>query len=480
MKRIEVGFCLFVVSALAWGCGKKPTGKSVLLVTVDTLRADFVGVYGSPIPTTPNIDALAEQGLLFEDCTVQWPKTWPSVASFLTGAYPSTTGMKYRRTPLPPELTVIGEVFQQAGYTTAAIVSNFNLGYTFGFDQGFDFFLESWAELWTEKHGNRPFQHKAGLTKQYTDATIVTTQTLRWLRDRPRDAPFFLWVHYMDPHGPYLPPDGYVDLFADAFREQEGTVPPGVPNYQIQRDPETQQVIGDVAHYWRQYAREVRYLDEEIGRLMAELKAMDLFDTTLIVFSADHGESLGEHDYYFEHGWYSYQVNARVPLFIVDREGIAQGRRITHPVGLIDVSPTLLDWVGLPIPEQFEGTNLVQLIEGRKAPATPERVFMESGIHEGEYQLSMREGPWKLIFIPSEIDRSRLNGELFELYNVIEDPYETRNLSAELPDRVRAMAETLTAWSRAKAADRGDVKEVDLENLDPKAIEMLRSLGYVN
>jgi arylsulfatase A-like enzyme len=480
MKRTCLWICFLLTGALALSCGKQPKGKSVLFVTVDTLRADFLGVYGARAPITPNMDALAEQGVLFEDCTVQWPKTWPSLASFLTGAYPNTTGLKYPRRFLPPELTVIGEVFRDAGYTTAAIVSNFNLGYTFGFDQGFDSFLESWAELWTERHGNQPFQHKAGLTKQYTDATIVTNQALQWLRNRPSDAPFFLWVHYMDPHGPYLPPEKYENLFNDEFREQE-RMPPGImPDYQIQRDPETTQIIKNVAHYWRQYAREIRYLDDELGRLMAELKKMDLFDTTLIVFTADHGESLGEHNYYFEHGRYSYQVNARVPLFIVDKETIRESKRLTHPVGLIDLSPTLLDWVDLPIPEQFEGTNLTGLIEGREGSERPEHVFMESGVHEGEYQLSLREGPWKLIFIPSDKDRSRLTGELFELYNVIEDPRETVNLSGEFPDRVREMAATLMAWNAKGARGQTDAKELNLEDLDPKAIEMLRSLGYVN
>jgi arylsulfatase A-like enzyme len=207
---------------------------------------------------------------------------------------------------------------------------------------------------------------------------------------------------------------------------------------------------------------------------------MDLFDTTLIVFTADHGESLGEHNYYFEHGRYSYQVNARVPLFIVDKETIRESKRLTHPVGLIDLSPTLLDWVDLPIPEQFEGTNLTGLIEGREGSERPEHVFMESGVHEGEYQLSLREGPWKLIFIPSDKDRSRLTGELFELYNVIEDPRETVNLSGEFPDRVREMAATLMAWNAKGARGQTDAKELNLEDLDPKAIEMLRSLGYVN
>jgi arylsulfatase A-like enzyme len=449
-------------------------GPNVLLITIDTLRADRIGSYGYRLPTSPAIDQLASRGVQFTDCTVQWPKTWPSMASMLTGAHPKTIGMKYRQRVLHPTLLLISELFRNAGYGTGAVVANFNVGKTFGFDQGFDTFVESWQEGWAaQPGGDTPFRNAPGKVKQYTNAGIVTDQALGWLKGIGKSRPFFLWLHYMDPHGPYLPPTGYEQYFGGAY--DSVTAPEErLPDYQRQVDPENGQPITDLAHYLAQYDREIRYLDDEIGRLLREIDA----DDTLIVFTADHGESLGEHGYYLEHGMFPYQACARVPLIMVQEGRIPGGRVVDSPVGLIDLPATILDLAGIDIPATFEGESLVRSIEAGSMAGGPEYVFMEAGFHDLT-QLVVRRGEWKLIAVRSPKDRQMMTGGSYELYDVISDPDELHNLVEERPDIVANLSKVLQDWFTGGARWEQRGEEIDLQTLSPEEQEMLKSLGYL-
>jgi arylsulfatase A-like enzyme len=458
--------------------GERTDPPNVLLITVDTLRADRLGCYGYRLPTSPQIDRLAKSGVRFSDCTVQWPKTWPSMASLLTGAYPKTTGMQYRPREMHGSLLLISEVFQKAGYTTGAVVANFNVGRRFGFDQGFETFVESWQEAWREEAGDAPFRNRPGKVKRYTNARIVTDQGLRWLRDGDRSRPFFLWLHYMDPHGPYEPPPDYARYFQGAH-PPEPMPRDKLPRYQVQFDAETRSPITDLAFYRAQYDRGVRYLDDELGHLFAELDRLG-FDrgSTLIVFSADHGESLDEHGYYLEHGQFSYQACARVPL-IVAREGhVPAGSVIDRPVGLIDVAPTILELAGVDVPKTLEGQSLAGLIHNESGARAPEHVFMEAGYQE-RTQLTIRDREWKLIHVRSSADRQRMAGEAYELYNVGVDPNELDNRAAEHPDVVARLSKVLDDWYSGgpRWTERGEA--VDLRALSPEEQAMLESLGYL-
>jgi len=482
--RRAIGFAL-LACCLALNCGDSGVapepaseltarGPNVLLITVDTLRADRLGCYGYELPTSPNIDRLAASGVRFSDATVQWPKTWPSMASLLAGAQPKTIGIRYRQQELNPDLLLMGEIFRDAGYRTGAVVANFNVGRRFGFDQGFDSFVESWQAAWARKSGNTPFRPRVGEVKRYTNATIVTDQALSWL-DSGEAEPFFLWLHYIDPHGPYTPPRSYAELFQDAH-PAEPIAPQHVPRYQVLIDPGTKRPSTDLGYYRAQYDRSVRYLDDELGRLFdgLEQRGIDRRET-LIVLSADHGESFNEHDYYLEHGEFSYQASAHVPLIFAREGQLPAGRVIQQPVGLIDAAATLLELAGIDPPATYEGQSLRPLIEGAGGDSAPPFVFMESGYHEPT-QLAVRREQWKLIHHRAGEDRTR-RGE-FELYDVIEDPHELHDLSAEHPDVVQRLSLVLDAWySGGPRWDRGE--EVDLETLDPAEVEMLRSLGYV-
>jgi arylsulfatase A-like enzyme len=448
----------------------------VLLLTIDTLRFDHLGCYGYPVATSPTIDSLATIGARFGDCTVQWPKTWPSLTSLLSGCFPRTTGIRYGRRTLPPQLHLLAEVFSEAGYATAGVVSNFNVGKKFNFQQGFDTFVESWQERWRELYGQRRFRNQPGLVKRYTDAGQVVDQALCWLDERPQDRPFFMWLHFMDPHGPYVPPRKYGDLFRGAHPVEP--VPPQViPEYQRQRDGHGS-VIDDLGFYKTQYDREIRYLDDELSRLLAGLRARGLWPGTLLVLTADHGESQGEHHYYLEHGKLSYQVNAHVPLLLVWDGHLAPDRLVEEPVGLIDLAPTLVELAGLPPVPTHEGVSLVPLLAGEPGARGPETIFMESGYHDPLAQRTVRRGQWKLIHVLAEEDRAAMTGSEWELYDLASDPGETRNLASARPRLVAELGGVLEEWLATTSPAASVAPEVDMEKLSDRDQEMLRSLGY--
>lgn len=456
-----------------------PDSPNVLLITIDTLRADRLGCYGYHLDTSPNIDKLAQQGVLFSDCTVQWPKTWPSIGSLVTGMYPKTTGLRMEHHMLPESLYLLSEVFKQAGYRTGAVVANFNLGKTFNFQQGFDYFVESWQELWEEREGKIPFQNQAGKVKFFTNASIVNEQCLRYLKKNKKNRkPYFMWLHYMEPHGPYTTPQKYKGYFQNAYKT-EFVALNKLPSYQLRKIPGTNRVINDLGYYRGQYDRTIRYFDDELARLLSEIKKLNSKRKIVIIITADHGESLGEHDYYLEHGLLPYQACAHVPLIIVKDGVLPAGKTIDKPVGLIDVSATILDLAGIEIPAAFEGQSLVDLMLDEKNATVRKYTFMESGYHREYPQLTVRDGRWKLIHITSPRDLTIMTGAEYELYDVDSDPGEVHNLADEKHDIVKNLRKVLHDWYVGGPVKTERGTQVDLETLDSKALEMLKSLGYV-
>jgi len=471
---------LAVVLLLALAACSRPTPPekpNVLLITVDTLRADRVGAYGYALDTTPHIDALAARGVRFADTTVPWPKTWPSMAAMVTGKYPQTNGIRLRpRRPLPAENVTLAEALRDAGYATGAVVANVNLGRNFGFDQGFDHFVESWADEAKRLTGKTSFRNAPGLVKRFTNGRIVTDQGLAALDalGAGKDRPFFLWVHYIDPHGPYLPPPQYAQLFEGAHPSR--LVPlEDLPSYQLQTDPRTGLVSNDIGFYATQYDREVRSVDDQIGRLLAGLDARGLTRDTLIVLTADHGESMDENGYYLEHGNVPYQTNAAAPLIFALDGRFDGGDVIEDPVGVIDVFSTVLAATGTPAPPGVVAANLVPVVEG--AADAPSYVFMEAGKYE-PFQLAVRKGSWKLVHLRSPKDREWLGKPELALYDLSRDPTEQNDVAAEHPELVAELGTALAEWQKTTPRYAGDVK-TDLKKLDPRTQEMLRALGYL-
>lgn len=459
--------------------GDKRPRYNLVLITVDTLRADHLGCYGYRLETSPTIDALAKSGVRFADATVQWPKTWPSMASMLTGTYPDTNGIRLSpRRPLPPANVTLAEMLKDAGYRTAAVVSNANLSRHFAFDQGFEHFVEAWAARFKSETGESEFRNSPGLVKKYADATFVTDEAIRWVGEIPADQPFMLWAHYMEPHGPYIPPQKYATLFAGQYASKRLTVKE-IPHYQLQYDTASTHLITDHGFYMAQYDREIRYLDDELGRLFDALDRTGRREQTLVVFTADHGESLGEHDYYFEHGRVPYQTTGQVPWIMSLPGRLPADEVLPMPVGLIDLVPTVLEILGLDRPASVEGVSLYATLRGESSEAPP-FVYMEAGRYEPS-QLVVRWGPWKLVHFRHPRDRDELKRGEFALFNLHVDPGEVHDVGAAHPDVVESMRRALDGYGRGDGAVADATEESEtLEGLDPETARLLKSLGYLD
>jgi arylsulfatase len=442
----------------------------VLLVTIDTLRADHVSAIGGDLPTTPFLDTLIGQGVLFDDVWTTVPRTTPALASLLTGAYPHTTHVRTLYDCLDAGVATVAEAFRARGYTTVAVVSNHVLVRERGLDRGFDVYDTA----------------DDARDAEATNAAVFAR--LAALGDIDR---LFLWVHYIDPHVPYMPPPelarsfdpGYTGRYALAF----GSVKGGIGDAAYPKDlPKTDAVFRNRlpaevnAHIRRLYAADVRSTDDAVAELVARLKA-ELGKDWLVVVTADHGESLGEHDFFYDHGDYVYEPGLRVALAFVFPPGDsrAKPRVIDDRVSLVDVAPTLdeLFSLGLP-PRQLEGRSLVPFLEG--GAMAPRAVFAECG-HSFYRTLIRRRvgftvagrfraaalGRWKLIWTPGQVPERR-----YELYDLASDPGETRDLYRAGDREAERLRALLAAWLRP-------VESRD-ERMTDEDRERLRSLGYLD
>lgn len=464
---------IILLASLGGGCGggerdapaPRPTSRpNVLFITVDTLRADHLGAYGYPRDTSPNIDALARAGILFRYGIVQWPKTSPSMASLFTSTYGNRNGvMRKTRQKIGREFDLVAEVFDRAGYQTAAVVTNGNLGRKYQFDQGFDHFVEIWQDA--------PQQ----------EAEAVTGPALTWLEAHARAAPFFMWLHYVDPHARYEPPERFASLFVgDAHydKAKRAIVHPRSRDRDIGGIPQRANLddCEEIDYYVAQYDAEIRYVDEQVGRVLRKLDALGLAETTLIVFTADHGESLGDHNYFFEHGRFPYDASSRVPL-IMKLPTLATKRDVVEPpVGLLHVVPTLLDAAGLPIPAHAQGRSVLPFLRG-EGPGVPKHTFTEAG-YERNYQRVIRTAEWKLVYVPDPELRRVMTGAEFELYDVEHDPGEQHNLAADHPAVVADLKQRLFAWMKHAKRGVATPHTEDVE-LDEATKQSLRALGYL-
>jgi arylsulfatase A-like enzyme len=475
MKRAAVLLLFASLLGCQGGPGEEPAASAsprrVFLITVDTLRADHMSLYGYPRETSPRLAQLAAGGVTFDRAIAQWPKTGSSFASIFTGLYPHTTGLTHKAAlRIPEEYTTLPELFQESGFTTLAVQSNAVLASRFGWNDGFDEYLETW--------GGGDFPQNPKEFRPLAHATKVNELALPLLR-RHKDAErLFVWLHYSDPHAPYMLPPGEANPFLDddAFRAAaERTVPRRVTRgYTLDgRD--------DLKYYVAQYDANVRVADAAIQRVLDEARALGLLEDSLIVFTADHGESLGEHNSWFEHGPLPYNTTAHVPLFFV-RDGLPAGRRVGRPVELVDLYPTLLDLV---FPKKkisgLEGQTLLPFLEAG-AGAGPKagfdgfvQAFSSAGRRPDLYN-SVQEGTWKLVY-NSGGKRSRAASSPtggFELYDLNQDPLETNNLAASRTEELRRLRRDLMAWMKTARA-MGDEEDVDAE-----AEKALRALGYTN
>lgn len=349
--------CRVVLVALGvalGGCvaspGEPKPQTPVILLTVDTLRADHLTPYGYPRDTSPNLAAFARDCLRFDRAFTPRGKTTPAYASMFTGLYPDHHGLKSLGARLHSENITLAERLSDAGFYTLGFASSTVMQARLSaFDQGF--------ELWDDDLPTRE-SIRTNFERQGQDTTAAV---LRHLGRLP-DEPLFLFVHWIDPHGPYAPPE------AATFRfERE----PGKRTRIKKKVSAFQRLSGAefLEDYIAAYDSEVRFVDEQVGRVLDRLKELGLYDASLILFTSDHGESLGEHDVYFRHGWHLHDASYRVPLLIKPPKGGVKRESWAGAVSLIDLLPTVLDYVELEPMEGLDGRSLRPLLEGLEGDA---------------------------------------------------------------------------------------------------------------
>lgn len=445
--------------------------RRIFLITVDTLRADHTSLYGYPRPTTPRLDALAPGGVLFGDVVAQWPKTGASFASIFTGRYPQTTGLMQKAAlRVPASYETLPEMLHEAGYKTGAIVSNAVLGAKLGWDSGFDEYLQTW--------GTGDFPTDVEKFRDLVHAPRVNALALPLLDRHARDERLFVWVHYTDPHAPYLLPAGETNPFlADAQFTGGGQTKEQVPRhvarvYRLGTQRERR-------YYVAQYDANVRLADRAIGELLDHARKLGLLEDALVIFTADHGESLGEHNSWFEHGPLPYNTTARVPLLVFGK-GVPSGRRVERPVELVDLYPTLRDLVA-PRREVhgLEGHSLVPWLGPREPRETVAREFRYSFSEAGErphYFRSVQDGAWKLVQGFGHRGRPAAAPGGWELYDLAADPAETVNVAEAKAGELRRLRAALLRWARTGAERRPEQETGG----DEDAEKALHALGYAN
>jgi len=416
---VVAALAIVAIAGLLFWRRVAPARPNILLITIDTLRADHVGAYGAGAGVTPTLDALAASGVRFDRAETAVPLTGPAHATILTGQYPPTHGVRGNVVfTLGARYPTLATRLKRAGYATAAFVGAYPVAAAFGFGQGFDTFNEEFRESSPGEQGAERRANDVG------DAAI------RWLSsDQASGRPLFVWTHFYDPHAPYDPPEPFRARFAG-----------------------------------RPYDGEIAFADAQIARVLDALRSSGHGEDTIVIALADHGEGLGDH-HELTHGVLVYQSTLRVP-FIVSGPGVDRGRVVTAPVATIDIAPTVLALAKLAGDRSLVGRDLRPLLEGRTLTADPtyaESLFGRLNMHWASLR-SWMSGDFKLIA-----------GAEPELYDLVADPREQKNLAAEQPERVRKMRDELER-ALARLAPGGDRAQTNPITAEQE--ERLRSLGY--
>ncbi len=428
----------------------------LLLIVIDTLRADHLGAFGYGRETSPHLDQLAADSILWRRALSHAPWTSPSVGSLLTSLHPAALGYGDSRNPAAPDDRVLflAEILRENGYRTRAIVSHTYLSAKLGFDQGFDHFDQDDA---------RGPGHVSSASVTDKAIAILKRPFAGSATDSTAHRPTFLLAHYFDPHFNYL-------------RHQPFDFDPGYDGELPEHMGELRRAARhlsprDLEQLRARYDSEIRFTDQHIGRLIAALRDLGRYDETLIVVTADHGEALLDRDdYWIGHTKTLFQEAIHVPLLIKLPNGAGAGSVIDTPVGLIDLVPSLLSYLDLRWPRgyRFDGEALPLADPQALRVSTGRSVFSETTAR-GRWLQSVVRGHWKLIF-----DRKRKRMSFFDL---AQDPGERKNLVATRPPALKELARALRAWNKQMDTRRPEASEPP--ELTAKEEERLRALGYL-
>ena len=469
-----------------------PHARNLIVLLVDTMRADHLGCYGYARPTSPSMDAFAASGTLFENAATPKPKTSPAVASLFTGTWPSTHLVHGARTELVEENVTLAETLQKAGIATFGVSANININKSLGYGQGFDELR--WVTRAELPTGERVDNH----------AVAVATQLMRWVSEH-RDQRFFAYAHFIDPHSPYRPPPPYAEMFAgDALDGALGSVEQHEPNAnyidRIQSSVFLPEVGFDLDEYVALYDGEIRFTDEAIGATLNTLEQLGLADSTIVVVVSDHGESMVEHHAWFNHGLFPYEEQVHVPLMLRG-PGIAAGQRRTEQVSLVGLMPTLLDLLGVDAPDTVEAGSFAGLLDAA-APSREGAPTMLSARYEDlTMTWGLRTNRWKYLFNPGKASPPaafrmsalawighRLDFTLVdlrnyqleeELYDLQADPAEEHNVAYRNPALRALLRQRMEAIRAASRPVDPAPRIFESSDFTEEARRDLMKLGYM-
>jgi arylsulfatase A-like enzyme len=452
---ISIGRCMPValatVAALTIGCVKIPDAEisakphPVIIIDIDTLRADHLGCYGYHRDTSPAIDAFAAQAVVFEHAFSQAPNTPPSQTSILTGLYPSTHGMIFDEDKVPDAIVTLAEALSEQDFITAGFHDGGYMSQDFNIGQGFQTY---------ESFGGK------GLAR-------IGPKVMSWVAEHAEEN-FLLLIHTYDTHTPYAPPEPYRDLFLDGL---EAPSPGFEPTPKIMEairlsvwtdEPQTLPE-NDMEYARALYDGGIRYVDTWVGQFLDHLNELGLDERATVVLISDHGEEFQEHGSVLHEKLYS--TVTRVPL-IIRLSGDSPHRRITEVVETIDLMPTILELVGAPQPPGLQGSSLVPLLRGRagsdglafgESPFFGHRRFVATGVHQ--LLLTKQSGA-------------------VELYNFVDDRHQQADIALTEPETTSRLEAEIAGWE-GRIAGTSYRSEKDAEDVDPQTLEQLRELGYI-
>jgi arylsulfatase A-like enzyme len=415
-----------VVLAAMPALATSKSAPNVVVITIDTLRADHLGCYGYKQIKTPNIDALAADSTRFEHAFTPVPVTLPAHTVIFTGTYPILSGVHdFSANKLSPKQPTLGSILKEHGYTTGAVIGSAVLDSRFGLNHGFDFYYD---------HFDFSRLEESNLDEMERPGSVVADQALEWLRQNYQNK-FFLWMHLYDPHFPYRPPAPYSEEYAS-----------------------------------HPYDGEIAFADAQVGRLLSFLKEKGLYQNALIVLVGDHGESLGEHGEK-THGFFIYNATLRVPL-IVHVPGPHVTAKTSAPVlasvSLADIVPTVLSILNFEVPRQVQGENLLPLLSGKKQQPRPRSLYSETFLPRLHFN-------WSELRAVETANYHFIDAPKPELYDLSNDPGETRNLFSEKKAVAEEMRAKLVTLIRQYSAGQELAQKT---GLDPALMERLKSLGY--
>ena len=421
---------------------------NVVIISVDTLRADHLGCYGYHRDTSPSIDSFAKESILFKNVYAVRGQTWPSLTSMLTSLYPVSSRVRWNLHMLNTKVDTLGGLLKNEDYITSAFLSNFCEAKRYDFD----------TDYCSER-----------------DDSKITPKVVEWL-GKNKDKKFFTWIHYFNPHEPYNAPEEF-DIFVDKKYKTKHTT-----NYRGLNKIGKQAIKlskKDIDYFISKYDGDIRFVDSEIKKVFESLKNNGLLDNTIIVFTSDHGEELYERGYYIGHSCSIHDSVLHIPLLIRLPENIESGRQVGEIIENIDIAPTLLDLLGVDKPDTFEGRSFIRLID----PNAIDNSFSYSLSEVGSKIHSIRTERYRYIYNPGNITPNfrkqgclprgknyKIHNE--ELYDIITDPGEKNNLAEKNPGLALELRRRIDALYPKDSREKYQLADND-------SIQKLKALGYL-